>query len=180
MPLWTGFRNNEQADNSGYYHNPLESLRVGAVLILPFGQDESRDYDNRHFGYLRGLELYAHERHPARCPVDTFHHHDQYQQYCGSRQQEDREYLKPFVGDVVHEDHNHSAYHQDNAVLGDGPPMVAALIGKRTGSTEHLCNGDEAEEEENNPDYFVSFEYAFNKSIYNSLTYFLNWSPRSS
>lgn len=28
-------------DNSGYYHNPLESLRVGAVLILPFGQDES-------------------------------------------------------------------------------------------------------------------------------------------
>ena len=52
--------------------------------------------------------------------------------------------------------------------------MVAALIGKRTGSTEHLCNGDEAEEEENNPDYFVSFEYAFNKSIYNSLTYFLN------
>ena len=43
----------------------------------------------------------------------------------------------------MHEDHNHSAYHQDNAVLGDGPPMVAALIGKRTGSTEHLCNGDE-------------------------------------
>lgn len=139
----------------------LKAFGVGAVLILPFGQDESRDYDNRHFGYLRGLELYAHERHPARRPVDTFHHHDQYQQYCGSRQQEDREYLKPFVGDVVHEDHNHSAYHQDNAVLGDGPPMVAALIGKRTGSTEHLCNGDEAEEEENNPDYFVSFEYAF-------------------
>ena len=93
--------NSNAAGDSGYYHNPLESLRVGAVLILPFGQDESRDYDNRHFGYLRGLELYAHERHPARRPVDAFHHHDQYQQYCGSRQQEDREYLKPFVGYVV-------------------------------------------------------------------------------
>ena len=46
-------------------------------------------------------------------------------------------------------------------MLGDGPPMVAALIGKRTGSTEHFRNGDETEEEENYPDYFVSFEYAF-------------------
>jgi hypothetical protein len=34
-------------------------------------------------------------------------------------------------------------------------------IHEGSGSTEHLCNGDEAEEEENNPDYFVSFEYAF-------------------
>ena len=78
-------RSNEQADNPGYYHNPFERLRIGAVLILPFGQDESRDDDNRHFCNLRGLELYTHECHPARRAIDTFHHHDQHQQYRGSR-----------------------------------------------------------------------------------------------
>ena len=46
-------------------------------------------------------------------------------------------------------------------MLSDRPPVVATFVGKRTGRTEHLCDGDEAKEEEDNPDYLVSLEYAF-------------------
>ena len=46
-----------------------------------------------------------------------------------------------------------------------GPPVVATLVGQRTGSTEYLCDGDEAKEKENNPNHFIAFEYALNKSM---------------
>ena len=82
------------------------------------------------------------------------------QQSDGYRKQEYREHLKPFIGDVVYQYYNDGAYHQEDAVLRNRSPVVATLVGQRTGSTEYLCDGDEAKEKENNPNHFIAFEYA--------------------
>ena len=141
----------------------LKAFGLGAVFVLPFREDKGGNDDDGHLRYFRRLELNAHEGHPARCAVYgsyESHQHHKSQQSDGYRKQEYREHLEPFIGDVVYQYYNDGTYHQEDAVLRNRPPMVAALIGKRTGSTEHLCNGDEAEEEENNPNHFVAFEYA--------------------
>jgi hypothetical protein len=39
--------------------------------------------------------------------------------------------------------------------------MVAAFIRQRTGGTENFYNGNGTKKEEDNPDYFVAFEYVF-------------------
>jgi len=39
--------------------------------------------------------------------------------------------------------------------------MVSAFVGERTGGTEHLDNGNQAKEQEDNPYYFVPLEYVF-------------------
>ena len=48
--------------------------------------------------------------------------------------------------DVVHQYYNDGAYHQEDAVLRNRSPVVATLCSQRTGSTEYLCDGDEAKE----------------------------------
>ena len=111
------------------------------------------------------LELNAHEGHPAAAPFyavtgNESHQHHKSQQSDGYRKQEYREHLEPFIGDVVYQYYNDGTYHQENAVLRNPVPVVATLVGQRTGSTEYLCDGDEAKEKENNPNHFVAFEYA--------------------
>ena len=76
------------------------------------------------------------------------HQHHKSQQSDGYRKQEYREHLKPFIGDVVYQYYNDGAYHQEDAVLRNRSPMVATLVGQRTGSTEYLCDGDEAKKGE--------------------------------
>ena len=56
---------------------------------------------------------------------------------------------------------NNRTYHKEDAVLCNWPPVVTALVGKRTGCTEHFDNRNEAKDEEDDPDNLVPFEYAF-------------------
>ena len=73
--------------------------------------------------------------------------------------QEDREHLKPFIRDVVHQNHHDCTDHQDDGMLCDGSPVITTFISQCTGSTKHLYNRDEAEAKENDPDYLITFEY---------------------
>ena len=53
----------------------------------------------------------------------------------------------------------HSTYHQDDGVLCNRSPMVATFVSQRRRCRKHLDDRDEAETEEDNPDYLVTFEY---------------------
>ena len=53
----------------------------------------------------------------------------------------------------------HSSHHQDDGVLRNRPPMVATFVSQRRRCRKHLDDRDEAETEEDNPDYLVGFEY---------------------
>ena len=159
------FRQDKATDNAGNNHDALKGFRTCTVFILPFREDKGGNDDNGHLRYFRRLELNAHEGHPAGCAVyavagNESHQHHKSQQSDGYRKQEYREHLKPFIGDVVYQYYNDGAYHQEDAVLRNRSPMVATLVGQRTGSTEYLCDGDEAKEKENNPNHFIAFEYA--------------------
>jgi len=82
------FRQDQSADYTGDDHDALECFRAGSVFILPFREDKGGNNHNGHLRYLRGLELDAHERHPACGAVDTVtgdnsHQHDEGKQPDG-------------------------------------------------------------------------------------------------
>jgi hypothetical protein len=41
--------------------------------------------------------------------------------------------------------------------------MVSTLVGQRTGSAEHLDNGNQTKKQEDNPNNFVAFEKVFDQ-----------------
>lgn len=56
--------------------------------------------------------------------------------------------------------HYYGTHHQDDGVLCYRSPVVAAFVRQRRCCRKHLDNRDEAETEEDNPDYLVAFKYA--------------------
>ena len=159
------FWSNQQKDQSGKDHDVFKGFGVGSFFILPLGQDERNGNDDSHLCQFRRLELQSHKGHPAGCPIDTVacndtHQRDECQQNEGNRIQEDGEYLEPFVGDVMQKYHYYGTYHQDDRMLCYRSPVVAAFVRQRRCCRKHLDNRDEAETEEDNPDYLVAFKYA--------------------
>jgi hypothetical protein len=62
---------------------------------------------------------------------------------------------------VMDENHNNDPNYQEDTVLGNRRPMVAAFVGQSTGCAEYFDNGDNTKEEKNNPDNLVAFEDIF-------------------
>jgi hypothetical protein len=51
------------------------------------------------------------------------------------------------------------SHYQVYAMLRNGCPMVIAIISQYAGSTKNFNDGNDTKKKENNPDYFIAFEY---------------------
>ena len=61
----------------------------------------------------------------------------------------------------MHNPYSDGTHHQQGQMVGNRSPVVSTFIGKRTGCTEYLYNGYQAEEQVNNPDRFIPFKKVF-------------------